>query len=917
MPGRRLRSSACPRPARSRKSRFIPSDPDTAYVAVQGQIWAPNEERGVYRTQDGGKTWEQVLQVNADTGATDLSMDDTNPRILYAAMWHHGRKPWFIKSGGEGGGIYKSVDAGDSWEKLEGGLPDLVGKIGIDVSASQPSRIYAIIEAEPGEGGLWRSDDYGKTWEQINAHRVLHTRAWYYTHLTADPLDADTVWVMNVPLMKSIDGGANWEKIDTPHGDHHDHWINPTDSRIMINGNDGGATITFDGGETWSSIYNQPTAQFYRLITDNQIPWRLYAGQQDNSTVSIAAWAWDGAIGADDYHSIGGGESAHVAFDPDDPTLVYATTINGTLTEYNDDNKKTRYIIPYPERVYGKDSKDLRYRTNWNAPVITSPHDHSVIYYGTQYLMKSNDRGMTWEEISPDLTRNNPAHLGRNGGPLTPENVGAEFYHTVFYIAESETEQGTIWVGADDGLLHLTRDGGEDWQDISPPHSGEAMINAIELSPHDAGTAYLAVTGYKLNDFSPYIYKTTNYGKKWRRIENNIPDGAFVRAVREDPVVPGLLYAGTEKGMFVSYNGGDEWQSLDLNLPAVPITDLRVRENALAIATQGRAFWVLDDLYVVREAQKLSADAALHVFSPPPTAMGRPGSRPASDEGGNPSPDVPIYYYLGEDLAEDAELSIEILDSSGTVVRSYSGAESDQDRCRLGNMDPRRPFEISYPTKDAGLNHWSWDLHGAEISCIDDIMLHDGYAGPNSGPGRYSIRVVVGDGSADAEFEVLPDPRSTATAAETNEWLGTHAEIAAMLQDVLQTLDAARHARTQMNELLKTHTDSRLAQLATAAIADIDAWEATITQLKHETFEDEDAWPVMLDGQIRHLFDVVGQSGAPVTGGASERLADLESMWSERQAELRRIQDTYIAPVNDWARENGVPHITPVKFTGH
>ncbi|MDZ7645464.1 MAG: hypothetical protein U5K76_15370 [Woeseiaceae bacterium] len=485
------------------KIEIHPTNPDVAYVAAQGQIWAPNEERGVYRTRDGGETWEHVLKVNPDTGATDITMDPTNPRILYAGMWHHGRKPWFIKSGGEGGGIYKSTDSGDSWEKLGGGLPGLIGKVGIDVPKAMPSRVYAIIEAEPGKGGLWRSDDYGESWELINGHRVLHTRAWYYTHLAADPSDPNTVWVLNVPLMKSVDAGKTWEKIDTPHGDHHDHWINPENSLNMINGNDGGATVTFDGGKTWSSIYNQPTAQFYRLITDNQDPYRLYAGQQDNSTVSIASYAHDGGIGEDDYHAVGGGESAHIAFDPDDPTLVYATTINGTLTEYNADNKKTRPIIPYPEVVYGKDSKDLKYRTNWNAPVITSPHDHETIYYGTQKLLKSTDRGLNWEEVSPDLTRNNPAHMGRNGGPLTPENVGAEFYHTIFYIVESETEEGTIWVGADDGLLHITRDGGDNWSDISPPHRGEAMINAIELSPHAEGTAYAAVTGYKLNDFDP------------------------------------------------------------------------------------------------------------------------------------------------------------------------------------------------------------------------------------------------------------------------------------------------------------------------------------------------------------------------------------------------------------------------------
>jgi len=402
-----------------------PDNADVAFVAVQGDIWGPSKERGIFRTTDGGASWQHVLQVNEDTGASDLSMDPTNPRILYAAMWHHGRKPWFIKSGGEGGGIYKSTDGGDNWEKLGGGLPDLVGKIGVDVSASNPQRVYAIIESEPELGGLYRSDDAGKSWELINGHRVLHTRAWYYIHIKADPVDEDTVWIMNVPLMKSVDGGENWEKIDGPHGDHHDLWINPNDNRNIINGNDGGATVTFDGGETWSSIMNQPTAQFYRVSTDNQFPYRIYGGQQDNSTVAIASQSFQGGIGRDDYFAVGGGESAHIAFDPEDPRLIYATTINGTLTEYDAETQIRRSIIPFPELVYGKDSKDLKYRSNWNAPVAMSPHDSKVVYYGTQILLKSEDRGSTWEEISPDLTRNDAAKQGRNGGPLTPENVGA------------------------------------------------------------------------------------------------------------------------------------------------------------------------------------------------------------------------------------------------------------------------------------------------------------------------------------------------------------------------------------------------------------------------------------------------------------------------------------------------------------
>lgn len=891
------------------KIEVHPTDPDTAWVAVQGQIWAPNAERGVYRTRDGGTTWEQVLAVNADTGATDLSLDPTNPRILYAALWHHGRKPWFIKSGGEGGGIYKSVDSGDSWTRLEGGLPGLVGKIGLDVSASQPSRVYAVIEAEPGEGGLWRSDDYGESWTQMNSHRVLHTRAWYYLHLTADPSDPDTVYVLNVPIMKSIDGGRTFAKMDgLPHGDHQDHWINPNNSKIMINGNDGGATVTLDGGKSWSSIYNQPTAQFYRVVTDRQTPWRLYGGQQDNSTVSIAAWAWDGSIGPDDYHAVGGGESAHIAFDPDKPDLIYATTINGTLTEFNEVTQKRRSIVPYPERVYGEDASKLKYRSNWNPPVITSPHDPSVIYYGTQYVLKSTDRGMTWSEISPDLTRNTAEHLGRNGGPLTPENVGAEFYHTIFYLAESATEEGTIWVGADDGLLHLTRDGGESWDDVSPPHRGEAMINAIELSPHSDGTAYVAVTGYKLNDFAPYIYRTRDYGKRWERLDRGLPEDAFVRVVREDPLVPGMLYAGTEKGLFVSSDDGKSWDSLDLNLPVVPITDLRAREDALAVATQGRAFWVLDDLFVVREAASLDADLPIHVFTPPPHNVGRPSSRGREFEGKNPSPDVPIYYILGED-ADPESLAIEVFDEEGTLVRRYAGTESDHDRCRMAGMDPRRPFTLEYPGAKAGFNTWYWDLRADDVRCVDGHTLFEGYKGPLVAPGTYTIRVSAGDQSAAITVAVTPDPRAPATDGEIQAWVALQDDLAGMLDEVLVGLEGARAARSDLGELLERYPDAALQTLAAEAVNAIDSWEKDITELRHETFEDEDAWVMKLDGQIRHLLDVVGSGGAPVTGGARERFADLKDQWAALRSRLVSITETELAAINAWAEEQAVPRL--------
>ena len=885
-----------------------PTNPDIAWVAVQGQIWGPNEERGVFRTTDGGKSWQHVLKVSAETGATDLSLDPTNPRILYAAMWNHGRKPWFIKSGGTDGGIYKSTDGGDSWDKLTGGLPEMVGKIGVDVSASNPDRVYAIIEAEPEKGGLWRSDDAGETWSLINGHRVLHSRAWYYIHITADPVDEDTVYVLNVPMMKSIDGGKSWEKMKTPHGDHHDHWINPYNNKNMINANDGGATVTFDGGKTWSSIMNQPTAQFYRVTTDNLKPFRIYAGQQDNTTVGIASRSEYGGIGVEDYFDVGGGESAHIAFDPDNPTLIYATTINGTLTEYDHSTRRTRYIIPFPELVYGKDSKDLKYRANWNAPVAVSPHDPSVIYYGAQVILRSTDRGASWTEISPDLTRNDPKKQGRNGGPLTPENVGAEFYNTIFYIVESPLEKNLVWVGSDDGLVHIRRDGSTDWEDVSPKHPGEAMINAIELSPHDKGTAYLAVTGYKLGDNKPYIYKTTDYGKRWKRIDKGLPEDAFVRVVREDPTQRGLLYAGTELGMYVSYNDGGSWESLDLNLPPVPITDLALRQNALVASTQGRGIWVLDDLFVVRQAVGDFFSDALHVFTPGTAELRDNSGRAGLFEAANPASGATLYYYLDADL--EGPLSIEILDNAGDTVRTYSSEESDFERCKVTNMDPRLPFKLKYPAAKKGLNKWTWDLKRQGLKCTENITLFAGFDGPRVAPGNYSARISAGEAVQTVSFQVKMDPRVSATDEEIQFWSERMTEVGNLLSDSLTSLENARQAQRQIEALMEQYPkDENLQTTGATAIEKITAWDGKIIQVLHQTYEDEDAWETMLAGQLRFLLDVIDSTGAPVTGGALLRLVDLKVEWAERQAELHAIKTSYIDVINEWAQQKGVPHV--------
>lgn len=890
--------------------KIHPTNPDIAYVGVQGQIWGPSEERGVYRTTDGGQTWEQVLRVNAQTGATDLRMDPTNPRILYAAMWEHGRKPWYILSGGTAGGIFKSTDAGDNWEKLGGGLPETIGKIGVDVSASNPQRLYAIVEAMPGEGGLYRSDDGGATWELKNPSRILWTRSWYYMHIAADPVNEDIVYVLNAPFMKSVDGGVTFEKKSTPHGDHHDHWINPHNNKNMINGNDGGATITFDGGESWSSLMNQPTAQFYRVNTDNRFPYRIYGGQQDNTTVAILSETYDGGIGVDDYFDVGGGESAHIAFDPDNPRLIYATTINGTLTEYDAENSRLREIKPYPQFVFGMESKNLRYRTNWNAPVTASPHDPRVIYYGANKLLQTSDRGVTFKEISPDLTKNEKDKQGLNGGPITAENVGAEFYGTILTITVSPHAAGTVWVGSDDGLIHVTRNDGVTWQDVTPGNLRGAMVNSIEVSPHQPGTAYVAVAAYKMNDFRPHIYKLTDYGRHSRRLDRDLPDDNFIRVVREDPERQGLLFAGGEAGMYVSFDDGSHWQSLDLNLPPVPITDLAIRHNDLVAATQGRAFWVLDDLAVVRQLQGGEADKPLHVLAPAPVEMIRRAGRPAAFEGKNPPRGVVLYYHIRDE--HEGPLSIEITDSDGNKVRSYSSDEGDFERCIIGNKDQRLPFDVKYPPQEQGANKWIWDMRRDGLHCIDDIRLFEGFAGGYVMPGTYQARLSIGDAEDTVTIELVADRRVEAGSSDFAAVKQRIDELTLLMNELLDALAAIRKSRAQIETLMTDFPDAvSLQQSGSSALQRLSAWERKILQVEYETYEDEDSLPPRLVKQLRHLLDVIDDAGPPIAAGALERLEDLKAESAALQAELSEIVASDIAVVNDWAKSNSIPHITP------
>ncbi|HKC23435.1 MAG TPA: glycosyl hydrolase, partial [Thermoanaerobaculia bacterium] len=571
--------------------RVHPVHNEVVWVAAQGHPWAPNEERGVYRTQDGGATWKKVLGVDDRTGACDLALDPSNPRILYAAFWQVVRRPWELVSGGPGSSLYRTTDGGDTWKKLTEGLPEEAwGRVGVAASGARPGRVFAMVEAAK-KGGLYVSDDSGEKWKQVNDEHKIRERAWYYSWVYPDPKNAEVVWLPNVQMHRSADGGRSFEKVSVPHGDNHDLWIDPDDPSRMILGNDGGATITPNGGRTWTTQGNQPTAQFYRVTTDDRFPYWVYGSQQDNSSVAIPSGVPGEAIDSSDWHSVGGGESGWIAPSPRNPDIVFGGEYGGQITRYDHRTRETRQIMAWPQLADGHATKELKYRFQWNAPIVISPHDPGILYHASHVLLRSTDEGETWEEASPDLTRNDPSKEGKSGGPISTDVTGVEVYDTIFALAPSKHEKGVIWAGSDDGLVHITRDDGKTWQNVTPAGiPAWIQINSLEVSPHDKATAYVAATMYKHDDFRPYLYRTNDYGKTWTKIVNGIPDGAFTRVVREDAARRGLLYAGTETGLFVSFDDGANWIPFQRNLPAVPITDMQVKNGDLVVATQGRAF---------------------------------------------------------------------------------------------------------------------------------------------------------------------------------------------------------------------------------------------------------------------------------------------------------------------------------------
>ncbi len=908
--------------------RVHPADPDLVYVAAQGSPFAPTPERGIYRSADGGENWELVLHVDENTGASDLAMDRTNPRILYASMWDHDRDPWYIRSGGPGSGFWKSTDGGDTWEEINAGLPEMMGKTAIDVSPADPDRVWALIEADEDVDGVYRSDDGGKTWALVSSERQLRGRAWYYIEIYADPLDRETVYVMNSPFLKSIDGGRTWETIQTPHVDHHDLWINPFDSRVMLSANDGGGTVTFNGGETWSTQENQSTAQIYRISVDNQFPYRMYGGQQDNTSVGILGWAThSGGLGWKDWFDAGGGESAWVAFDPDNPRYLYATSIQGMISELDTELGSSRSVQAYPQFQLGMDAEDMRYRWNWNGPVVVSPHDPTVIYHGAQHLLRSSDRGVTWEEISPDLTRNEPEKHVAAGGPFTNEAAGGEVYNTIVAMAESSLEAGTIWVGADDGLVHITRDNGETWTDVTPDGMPEGMVNSVDPSAHEPGGAYITLARYKFNDFAPYIYRTADYGQSWQRIDGGIASDqpeAWARVVREDPERRGLLYAGTELGMYVSFDDGGSWRSLDLNLPLTQITDLQVQAGDLAVATQGRGFWVLDDLSPLRQQADAEAAGGHHLYTPSTgyrVSQGLGGPVGPTTTGQNKPPGVAIDYVVGaapggteaeegsdsEEASEGIRLVLEILDAEGAVIRTLT---TDTAMTATGVRYARAPAA-------PGHNRVFWDLRVESGPRVTESYAFFGDAqGYRVMPGMYGARLTVGDAPPQTRsFEVRGDPRIPASQTDFAANGRFLESVFGAVVDLHIGLNDIRDVRAQVNAVVGQAAEAGLSgaealEAAGTTLADsITVLEDRLFQKRRAAQQDMVAYEALLNMQLTSLMGEVDGSDLSPRAGVLERWDDLEAEWIVEEAALSRVLGEMLDAFNQLARDSGVPAV--------
>ena len=874
-----------------------PNNPNIVLIGAQGSPYGATEDRGIYRTTDGGASWTKVHYVDENSGISDLSMDMKNPRIIYAAYWDHRRFPWKVQSGGPGSGIWKTTDGGDNWEQLKTGLPKgVMGKIGVSVSGANPERVYAIIEAE--KGGLFRSENGGKNWKLINPDRLLRARSWYYMHIQAHPTEADGVFIMNAPALRSTDGGKSFTPLGTRHGDNHRIWINPKNPQYMANANDGGAVVSIDGGKSWSMQNNQPTAQFYRVNADNQFPYRIYGGQQDNSSVSVASRKDGPGIAWEDFYPVGGCESAYSAFDPDNPKYIYSGCYQGIIDEWNAQTRQTKDVMAYPFQGLGTNPRDVKYRFNWNAPIIASKHDPSVIYHAGNKLLKTTNRGITWDEISPDLTRNDTTYINWGGGPITNEGAGGEIYHAIYYVAESPHTPDVIYTGADDGLVHITKNGGANWANITPPDLEEGMVNQIEVSPHDPATVYLAYNRYKFNDFTPYILKSTDYGQTWNNMANGIDSEAHVKVVREDPAKKDLLYAGTELGVYISFDGGIKWSKFQQNLPIVPINDLMVHQNDLIVATQGRAFWVLDDITPLHELAD-AANTDFYVYETRAAIRDNAFRTNSATMGKNPYPGLSMFYYLKENV-DSVELSVEIKNVNGDVVRSFSSKSKEKQE------------KI---TRKTGMNRFNWNMTQTNFKGVDGVFVGLGAGGHRVAPGKYSVNITYGDEVIAKEFELKPDPRWEASDADFRAQQQQLGVVRTMIVALQENANNIRSMRTQIEDMKMRISKEDFEEIHTKAdelVKEIDALEDRMVQPKQKTFQDVINFPNKLEVNLLHIYGTIDAIEPPLTNGQRKRVMDLQAEFTQLIDDIKVLEGN-VSNFNALIREKEVPYIAPKK----
>jgi photosystem II stability/assembly factor-like uncharacterized protein len=900
--------------------RVHPKNPDIVYVAALGHVWGPNEQRGVFKSIDGGKTWKKIFFKSAKAGVSDFILDPANPNVLYAGLWEVYRKPWTLESGGPDGGIHKSTDGGETWTDISKnpGLPKgVVGKIGITVSPVNSERLWAIIEAD--DGGVFRSDNGGNTWTKVNESRNLRQRAWYYTRIYADTEAQDTVYVLNTSMYKSIDGGRTYAVISDPHGDNHDLWIAANDPKRMINSNDGGANVSLDGGKTWTE-QDQPTAQFYRVAVDQDFPYHIYGAQQDNSTVKIASRSSDFGIDKSQWYDIGGGESGWIAPSPKDSDIIFAGSYGGLLTRHNHHNGQERNVNPWPDNPMGSGADVLTYRFQWNFPIVFSPHDATVLYAASNVIHKTTNEGTSWEIISPDLTRNDKSKQGSSGGPITKDNTSVEYYATVFTMMESPVQKGIIWSGSDDGLVQVTRDGGKNWANVTPPKDlmpEWIQINSLDASPFDAGTCYVAATMYKWDNYKPYLYKTTDYGKSWKKITKGIADDAFTRVIREDPNKKGLLYAGTETGMYISFDEGENWQAFSLNMPVVPITDLVIhkREKDLVVATQGRSFYVLDDLPVLHQLADM-AKAPVFLFKPEESyrMAGFGGALPPNATvGENPANGTVVYYYL-KDKAK--EVTLEFVDSTGKTIKKFTGGGTAEQGAPGGDF---LGFfggggGGSRASVESGLNRFVWDQRYTDAARFPGLIMWAGSTtGPRAVPGTYQVKLTVDGKTQTQNFEVKKDPRVEATHEDLLKQFDLLFKIRDKVTETHEAIVQIRDARKQIDDVVTRSKDAKggkeIADAAKALNAKMKEIEETLYQTKNQSGQDPLNYPIRLNNKLAALTGVVASADAVPTAQTYAVYEELVAKINTQLQKLEAIVKTDLPAFNKLVREQEVPAV--------